>query len=224
MSSQVDFAIAFGIMIALVFILFGFVYSNANRTVEDINTRELESSGYIFDMIIENCSMVEKYADFSLKDNSGMDGYKNVNISFEFDSLPSQISLYDNFMNKIDFDRVSHGNSVNLNFTYFFNGFEERGFRIFFDSGSIQNASSLVSDLHGAFLSERNVTLLSIDKLGNINYTEFLKYTKHRFSLRIPGVVFGEKPMGSVVVKKRNILVLYDNGTIVPVVGELSVW
>ncbi len=248
--TQTDFAIAFGILIVIVFFVMSYTTNNFTNELDILKTSELRQASYglgkqllgttgyppnwykttpiilgLEGTVNKIQTIYEEVGDYEHKEK--------VKVSIFYTEIEGDPHVYDLFMNEVPSEIEYVGNKVMITFELEFIPLEKKRINIFYfgDSTNIEYSSNPTeTNITGRILSEQPMSVIQQEKcysLGNIGYENIrdLVGFEHQFRIDLTDCSYGlNAPDADVVVTTFPVLIERSDGLISAEIARVSVW
>jgi hypothetical protein len=237
--SQIDFAVAFLLMITV--LTYSFL-SVSNKLTNDFNTftaKKLEKSAsslskQLFE-IQDNKSLISNFKKIQVSfiEIGGYQHTETMNVTIT--PVVGKIHVYDNFLNETSSTNTSDGNNITISFNLGFSPNEKKYINIIYDdipTNKITYTSNITTtNVTSIILSEEDYKVLSQDKcsiLKSLSYEEAKNQFgfSDNFESNITECEYGGKmpSQSNIIVKSVPLIIEQSNGTLYSNFVKLKVW
>jgi len=235
--TQIDFVIAFVLIITIIYFAISFVSSNFSNELSVFETNELKESAsslqrYLFEMLDDKSLVTDaKKIKILFKEVGGYDHPEQMNISIE--PLVNKVHVYDNFMNEISSESSIIGNKILVSFWLGFSRNEEKRINIFYfgDPTTHIEYLSFNNNITSRILSEEKIIVVSKEKCSKLKSLEYEDVKNmfgfdHQFKINLTDCNYGPEPpeAANVIVKSIPLLIENPNELISSGNAKIMVW
>jgi len=236
--TQIDFVIAFVLIISIIYFAISFVSSNFSNELSVFETNELKESAssmqtYLFEILDDKSLVTDaKKIKILFKEIGGYQHMEEqMNISIE--PLVNKVHVYDNFMNEISSESSINGNRILVSFRLNFDQNEEKRISIFYfdDPTTDIDYLSFDNNVTSRILSEEKVIVVSKEKCSKLKSLEYEDVRNifgfdHQFKINLTDCDYGPEPpeAANVIVKSVPLLIEKPNELISSENARIMVW
>lgn len=233
--NQIDFAVAFLLLISVLTYSFLYVTSNLSKDFGFYETKRLEQSAeallkQLFYIKNEKSLITNfKKAQVLFTEVGGYSHSETLNITIK--PAVEKVHVYDNFFNEIQSTKIESEDNVTISFELDFLPKEKKYVNIFYEGKADEITYSIAeeNDIVSIILFEENVYVLSQERCLELKSLSY-ENAKNRFGFlddfNINGCDYGQAipTTTNVIVKSIPILIEKDNEKIYPSIVRLKVW
>jgi len=235
--TQIDFVIAFVLIITIIYFAISFVSSNFSNELSVFEMNGLKESAssvqrYLFEILDDKSLVIDtKKIKILFKEIGGYDHIEQMNISIE--PLVNKVHIYDNFMNEIPSESSIIGNKILVSFWLSFSQNEEKRINIFYFGEPTTDIEYLSFDnnITSRILSEKKVTVVSKEKCSKLKKLEYEDVKNmfgfdHQFKINLTDCNYGPEPpeAANVIVKSVPLIIENPNELISAGNAKIMVW
>lgn len=248
--TQIDFVIAFGILIGIIVFSIFYTTNNFTNELNIIETSELrqashglgtqlfKTSGYPPDWYKSNPITLGlennvNRIQTTYEEVGDYNHTEKIKVSIFYTDIEGDPHVYDLFMNEIPSDIVYVGNKVMITFELHFEALEEKRTNIFYFGSSTKieySSNSTETNITGRILSEQIAPVVQQEKcssLGSMDYetVKNLLGFEHQFRIGLTDCNYGLNPPDTnVIVTSFPVLIEKSDDLISAEIAKVSVW
>lgn len=235
--NQIDFAIAFLVMITVLMYSILSVSSKLNNDFNTFTANRLEESASSLSKqlfkIQDNKSLISNFRKIQASFNDIGDYPHTEIINVTIMPVVNKIHVYDNFLNEIPSTNIIDGIRVNISFSLSFSPNEKKYVNIFYDDISTSNiaytSNVTETNITSIILSEEDVYVLSQQRCSNLKALSY-EDAKNRFgfldNFNISECNYGEiMPLtANIILRSMPLIIENSTGTLYSNFIKLRVW
>ncbi len=231
--TQVDFAIAIGMTIAIISFIIFYAVGDFTDDMSMIRADQLDQAKLSLgnQILKEYLSEDVKKVEMMFEDIGGYSHSENLKISLEPGDVADNIHVYDDEFNEVSTSIDENSGNITVVFSVSFSANEKEHRTLFYRGNSTTKmtyeSNVTAKNVTGILISEYDLPVVSYQKCSDVTFDELRNdlRTEHYFQLELTGCNIGpEPPDTDVVVHRVSVLREDSDGSLSSDVATLRVW